>query len=90
MKAKVLVSQSCLTVFDPTDCSPTGSSIHGIFLAKILEWVTISCSRDLPGDCPFDPGTKHASPALQEDSLRHETLRPLLLYSSLCIHNQGL
>ena len=41
---KVLVTQSCLTVCDPGDCSPPGSSVHGIFQAKILEWVAIPFS----------------------------------------------
>ena len=41
---KVLVTQSCLTVCDPVDCSPPGSSVHGIFQAKILEWVAIPFS----------------------------------------------
>ena len=40
-----LVTQSCLTLFDPMDCSPPGSSIHGIFQARILEWVAVSFSR---------------------------------------------
>ena len=31
--------QSCLTLRDPMDCSPPGSSIHGIFQARVLEWV---------------------------------------------------
>ena len=35
--------QSCPTLCDPMDCSPLGSSVHGIFQAKILEWVAISC-----------------------------------------------
>ena len=35
----------CLTLCDPTDCSPPGFSIHGIFLARILEWVAISSCR---------------------------------------------
>ena len=39
------VSQSCPTLCDPMDCSLPGSSIHGIFQARILEWVTISFSR---------------------------------------------
>ena len=38
-------SQSYPTCFDPMDCSPLGSSVHGIFLARILEWVAISFSR---------------------------------------------
>ena len=38
-------AQSCLTLCDPMNCSPPGSSIHGIFQARILEWVAISYSR---------------------------------------------
>ena len=41
----VLVTQSCRTLCDPTDCSPTGSSVHGILQARVLEWVFISFSR---------------------------------------------
>ena len=38
------VAQSCPTLCDPIDCSLPGSSIHGIFQARILEWVAISFS----------------------------------------------
>ena len=41
----VLVAQLCLTLWDPMDCSPSGSSVHGILQARILEWVTTLCSR---------------------------------------------
>ena len=34
----VLVTHSCLTLCDPVDCSPPGSSVHGILQARILEW----------------------------------------------------
>ena len=44
-KGKVSVTQSCLTLCDPTDCSSPGSSVQGILLARILEWVAISSSR---------------------------------------------
>ena len=47
------VTQSCLTLYDPMDCSPPSSSVRGIiFQAKILEWVAISFSRgsSLPRD----------------------------------------
>ena len=37
--------QSCPTLCDPTDCSPPGSSVHGILQAGILEWVAMSSSR---------------------------------------------
>ena len=39
-------AQSCLPLCDHMDCSLPGSSVHGISQAKILEWVTISSSRD--------------------------------------------
>ena len=35
-------AQSCPILYDPMDCSPPGSSVHGIFQAGILEWVAIS------------------------------------------------
>ena len=38
-------SQLCLTHYNPVDCSPPGSSIHGILQARILEWVALSFSR---------------------------------------------
>ena len=44
-EVEVLVSQSCPTCCDPMDCSPLGSSVHGILQARILEWVTIPLSR---------------------------------------------
>ncbi|MES6266278.1 hypothetical protein U6R57_12305, partial [Cutibacterium acnes] len=45
VKKKVKVAQSCPTLCDPMDCSPPGSSVHGILQARILEWVAISFSR---------------------------------------------
>ena len=41
MKVKVLVTQLCPTLCDPMDCSPPGSSVHGILQARILEWTAI-------------------------------------------------
>ena len=38
-------TQSCPTLCEPLDCSPPGSSVHGIFQARVLEWVAISFSR---------------------------------------------
>ena len=40
-----LVAQLCLTLCNPMDCCPPGSSLHGISQARILEWVAISFSR---------------------------------------------
>ena len=39
------LTQSCLTLSDPMDCSPPGSSVHGILQARILEWVAMPFFR---------------------------------------------
>ena len=49
-------TQSCLTLCDGMDSSLPGSSVHGIFQARILEWVVISSLGDLP-----DPGIESES-----------------------------
>ena len=48
VKSESEVAQSCLTPSDPVDCSLPGSSIHGTFPARILEWVAIAFSIQLP------------------------------------------
>ena len=62
-KVKLLVTQSCLTLWDSMDCSPPGSSIHGILQARIMEWVAIPSPGDLP-----DTRIESRSHALQADS----------------------
>ena len=44
VKSESEVAQSCLTVSDPKDCSLPGSSFHGIFQARVLEWGAIAFS----------------------------------------------
>ena len=47
MRACVLSHfQSRLTLHDPMDCNPPGSSVHGILQARILEWVAMPSSRE--------------------------------------------
>ena len=48
-ESEVLVTQSCPTLCNTLDCSPPGSSVHGILQARILEWVSI----------PFSKGSSH-------------------------------
>ena len=45
VKSQSEVAQSCLTLHDPMDCIPPGSSIHGILQARVLEWVAIAFSK---------------------------------------------
>ena len=40
-----VLTQSCLTLCNPMECNPSGSSVHGILQARVLEWVAISFSR---------------------------------------------
>ena len=62
MLAKSL--QLCPTLWDPMDCSPPGSSVHGILQARILEWVaTPSFRKSSP---PRDQTTSLLSPALAD------------------------
>ena len=67
LKKESEVAQSCLTLCNPVDCSPPGSFVYRILKARILEWVAISFSGDLP-----NTGMEPRSPALQADSLPSE------------------
>ena len=44
VKSESEIAQLCPTLSDPMDCSPPGSSVHGIFQARVLEWVAIAFS----------------------------------------------
>ena len=46
VKSESEVAQSCLTLSDPMDCSPSGSSVHGIFQARVLDWGAIAFSAN--------------------------------------------
>ena len=63
-----LVTRSCPTLCNPMDCSLSGSTVHGILQANVLEWV----SMPSPGNLP-NPVIKPRSPTLQVDSLPVET-----------------
>ena len=63
------VAESCLTLRDPMDCSPPGSSVRGILQQEY--WSGLSFPS--PGDL-LNPGIEPGSPALQADSLPSEPL----------------
>ena len=46
VKSEIEVAQSCLTLSDPMDRSLPGSSVHGIFQARVLEWGAIAFSKE--------------------------------------------
>ena len=65
VKSEREVSQSCPTLSDPMDCSPPGSSDHGIFQARVLEWGAMAFSVDSATDTislgkPKSPSLKHS------------------------------
>ena len=62
------VTQLCPTLCNPMDCSLPGSSVHGIFQARILEWVAISFFR-----ASSQPRDQTQSPTLWADALPSET-----------------
>ena len=62
--------------WDPMDCSLPGFSVHGISQARILEWVAIFSSRDLP-----DPRMESMSPALQQGSLHKYNIHTYIYLS---------
>ena len=81
-----LVTKLCLTLYDPMDCSWTGSSFRGIFQASIQEWVAISFSRR-----SSQPSNRIQSPALQADSLLSEPRgKPLNMEGNFHDHLQRL
>ena len=63
--------QLCLTICNPMNCSPAGSSVHRILQVRILEWGAISSSGDLT-----HPGIKPASPAAPALAGRFFTVQP--------------
>jgi len=60
-------ARSRVRLCDPTDCSPPGSSVHGVFQTRVLERIAISSSGDLP-----DPGIKSLSPVSLLYLLSHQ------------------
>ena len=61
--------QLCLTLCDPIDYSPPGSSVQGIRQATILKWVAMPSSRGSSQPPGMEPESPVRSPALQADSL---------------------
>ena len=88
LESKSEVAQSCPTLCDPMDCSPPGSSIHGILQARTLEWVAISFSRRSSWPRDMNIGLPHRRQTLYH--LSHQgslfyfsnTLSPLWATSS--------
>ena len=59
-------TQSCPTLSDPTDCSLPGSSIHGIFQARVLQWGAIAFSKNWAACCGYNSKQDDRLPALRD------------------------
>ena len=70
VKSESEVTQLCPTLSDPMDCSPPGSSIHGIFQARVLEWGAIAFSGYIHCQCLYLCGGPQLPPSSPGDPLR--------------------
>jgi len=77
VKSESEVAQSCPTLSDPTDCSPTGSSVHGIFQARVLEWGAIAFSIYVSQLAKKHPPRMAAEGAEKEGYRSQITIPPL-------------
>ena len=75
------LTQSCPTLCDPTDCSPPGFSVHGIFQARILEWVAVFFSRG--SSQPRDRTQVSCIAGKHFNALSHQ-------WSTLLVHSNSL
>ena len=73
VKSESKVAQSCPTLLDPMECSPPGSSIHGIFQARVLEWGAITFSVILTYHVPMQKMQETRAQSLStEDPMEKE------------------
>ena len=95
VKSESEVAQSCLTLSDPVDCSLPGSSVHGIFQARVLEWGAIAFSV-MDSSCvkAFDfilshPNCRFLINSFSVSLLCFHHLSPLKFNStcSICLYN---
>ena len=77
-RVKMPVAQSCPTLCDSMNCSPPGSSVHGVLQERILEWVSISFSRRIFLTQGLNPGLWHRRQILY--LLSHQCMYIMLQY----------
>ena len=84
-KSCVLSHFSCINSCDPMDCSPEGSSVHGIILARMLEWIPIFSSRKkYKNNSQFILIKMHTSFQITNKNLRMDMC--ICVAESLCFH----
>ena len=84
-------AQLCPTLCDPMDCSLPGSSVHGIFQARILEWVAIFFSRESSQPRDQTPGLPHCRQMLYHLSYqpRQHIKKQRHYFAKKCPSNQS-
>ena len=96
VKSESEVAQSCPTLHDPMDCSPPGSSIHGIFQARVLEWGAIAFSKSTSVMLNIEEKGKNICQASGNESLsetkslnllNHKKLTSVVFSSKLHFHS---
>ena len=83
LKSESEVAQSCPTVCNPMDYSPPGSSIHGIFKARMLEWVAISFSKGSSWPRDRSQVSRIVADALLYRSSHQQLFRICLIFSKV-------
>ena len=78
VKSESEVAQSCPTLSDPMNCSPPGSSVHGIFQAKVLEWGAVAFSTSLPSSSQLSITRARDSRVYCAPYIRAQGLRTVL------------
>ena len=78
------VAQSCPTLSDPLDCSLPGSSVHGIFKARVLEWGAIDFSEKLARSSQLQKAVFSTPPVhpFIHQSMKHPTIHPSSIHHS--------
>ena len=77
VKSESEVAQSCLTLSDPMDCSLPGSSVHGTFQSRVLEWVAIAFSVYSHCCCCCCCHFSHIRLCATPETAAHQALWPL-------------
>ena len=88
VKSESEVAQLCLTLCDPTDCSLPGSSTHGIFQARVLEWGAIASSlrRSIVCYVLFQKKQSQFADFIYTQQVKHQNWRYQTLLPKICCY----
>ena len=90
VKSESEVAQSCLILHDPMDCSLRGSSVHGIFQARVLGWVAIALSHTCPRGTEMSVTVTYQACPRSERNLRLAPSTRCPVFLSLSLSPSGI